>query len=93
MVAHDITHYLKLISIIMFHQQRFVIQPHASCSTDEQEFPLIIPKASLKSLASGVLKKTIQKTFPHDPEEDARVAMELYQCVEEEWEEREEQTS
>ena len=44
------------------------------------------PNASLKDLAKGVLKKTVQKKKPHNPVHDARTAMELYKCVEEEWE-------
>ena len=42
--------------------------------------------ASLKDLAKGVLKRKVQKKKPHDPVEDAKVAMELYRAVEEEWE-------
>ena len=34
----------------------------------------------------GVLKRGIHKKGSHDPVEDARVAMELYRCVEKEWE-------
>ena len=44
------------------------------------------PNASLKDLAKGVLKKTVQKKKPHNPVHDACTAMELYKCVEEEWE-------
>ena len=45
-----------------------------------------VPTASLRQLARGVLNKGIHRKGPHSPVEDAKVAMELYRCVEEEWE-------
>ena len=48
--------------------------------------PVGFPNASLKDLAKGVLGKRVQKKKPHNPVEDAKVAMELYRCVEKELE-------
>ena len=44
------------------------------------------PRMKLKDLAEHILHKTIQKTTPHNPVEDAMAAMELYRDVEDEWE-------
>ena len=44
------------------------------------------PHAKLQELAKGVLHCKVQKKKPHNPVEDAQVAMELYRNVEEEWE-------
>ena len=95
-VAHDIGHDLASLKIKIGDDiPSSKVRDTATCQLLRRRagIPSHYPKASLRSLASGVLKKTIQNTFPHDPEEDARVAMELYRCVEEEWEEREEETS
>ena len=41
-----------------------------------------VPNASLKDLAKGVLKQSVQKKSPHNPVDDATVTMELYREVE-----------
>ena len=69
------------------------IRDTAECSllrkkANEAGVSACFPAASLKDLAKDILKRTIHKKGPHDPVEDAKVAMELYRCVEEEWESR-----
>lgn len=47
---------------------------------------LSYPMASLKDLAAAILGITVQKELPHDPSVDAKVALDLYKVVEDEWE-------
>ena len=67
------------------------IRDTAECSllckkANEAGVSACFPAASLKDLAKDILKRTIHKKGPHNPVEDAEVAMELYRCIEEDWE-------
>ena len=88
-VGHDISHDLASLKL----QLRRDLLSTNICDTATCELlrkkagvPSHYPKASLKALAKGVLKRSVQKSFPHDPAEDAKVAMELYEHVEDGWE-------
>ena len=86
-VAHDIRHDLAALQIPQNVLSRN-IRDTSTCQILRKVagVPSTHPKASLHSLAMGVLGRDVQKYLPHSPVEDARIAMELYRAVEEEWE-------
>ena len=86
-VAHDIRHDLAALQIPQNVLSRN-IRDTSTCQILRKEagVPSTHPNASLRSLAMGVLGRDVQKHIPHSPVEDARIAMELYRAVEEEWE-------
>ena len=86
-VGHDIHHDLASLQIVRDIPPEN-IRDTATCDIlrNMAGVPLHYPKASLRALAKGVLKRDIQKTFPHNPVEDAKVTMELYRSVQDEWE-------
>ena len=98
-IIHDATKdldYLKfnelyLIWIGAWRGIRWSIRDTSTCSllkkrAEDAGISVGCPNASLKDLAKGVLKKNDQKKKPHSPVHDACTAMELYRCVEKEWE-------
>ena len=98
-IIHDATKdldYLKfnelyLIWIGAWRGIRWSIRDTSTCSllkkrAEDAGISVGCPNASLKDLAKGVLKKNVQKKKPHNPVHDACTAMELYRCVEKEWE-------
>lgn len=94
-VANDIRHDLASLQI---HLERDIanknIRDTSTCSIlcSRAKVPTTHPNASLQDLAKGVLGRKVQKKKPHNPVEDARVAMELYREVEDEWERQIQQT-
>ena len=44
------------------------------------------PMASLRDLAAAILGRVVQRELPHSPSTDAKIALELYKVVEDEWE-------
>ena len=90
-VGHDIGHDLASLKI----QPGRDIPPDSIRDTSTCDLlreiagvPTHYPKASLRVLAKGVLRREIQSTFPHDPIEDAKVTMKLYKHVEDQWEKK-----
>ena len=86
-VAHDIRHDLAALQIPPNVPSRN-IRDTSTCQILRKVagVPSTHPNASLRNLAKGVLGRDVQKRIPHSPVEDARIAMELYRAVEEEWE-------
>jgi DNA polymerase III epsilon subunit-like protein len=88
-VANDIRHDLASLQI---HQGRDLatenIRDTSTCKLLRKKARVddLIPNASLKDLAKGVLGWTVQRRKPHNPVEDAKVAMRLYRKIEREWE-------
>ena len=90
-VAHDFHHDFYSLNIKGKIQKKD-IRDTSTCDMLRIKLLEISPDKShnkrmkLKDLAKHILHKTIQKTTPHNPVEDAMAAMELYRDVEDEWE-------
>ena len=88
-VAHDIKHDLSSLQLSLRPES---IRDTSTCTPLRKlaGMPLSHPHAALRKLAKNVLGRDVQTELPHSSLKDARVAMELYRAVEEEWEREEE---
>ena len=88
-VAHDIKHDLSSLQLSLRPES---IRDTSTCTPLRKlaGVPLSHPHAALWKLAKNVLGRDVQTELPHSSLKDARVAMELYRAVEEEWEREEE---
>ena len=88
-VAHDIKHDLSSLQLSLRPES---IRDTSTCTPLRKlaGVPLSHPHAALRKLAKNVLGRDVQTELPHSSLKDARVAMELYRAVEEEWEREEE---